>query len=100
MNKNTRLYSVISYLTWAGWLIALLARDKEDELVRRHLNQALVLNLAGLAGIILLQFGYYVWIVVRIAELFCFALSVMGIVRAYRMSDEPLPLIGSINLIE
>ena len=41
MYKNTKLCSVISYITWVGFIIAFLIRDQEDEMVKHHLNQAL-----------------------------------------------------------
>ena len=38
MYRHSRLFSVISYITWIGWVIALALRDKGDPLVHRHIN--------------------------------------------------------------
>lgn len=99
MNKNSKLFAVISYITWVGWVVALIARDQDDALVRRHLNQALILNIvATIASAIGRLGGIFrtIYIVVDIAAL---VLTIMGIVRAAKGSDEPLPYIGEIELI-
>lgn len=98
MKKNSRALSVISYITWIGWLVTFVLHDKKDRLVRQHLNQALVLNLietvSGLLGRIRLLSR-----VCTVVDLACLVLLVIGVVRALKMSREPLPLIGGINLL-
>ena len=44
MDKKTT--GIVAYLTWIGWLIALLAGDKEG--AKFHINQALVILLFSL----------------------------------------------------
>ena len=98
MKKNSRALSVISYITWIGWLVTFVLHDKKDRLVRQHLNQALVLNLietvSGLLGRARLFSR-----VCTVVDLACLVLLVIGVVRALKMSREPLPLIGGINLL-
>ena len=48
MNTHTRLFSVISYITWIGWIIAFVFRDKNDKITLQHVNQALALNIVGI----------------------------------------------------
>ena len=48
MDKKTT--GIVAYLTWIGWLIALLAGDKEG--AKFHINQALVILLFSLLSII------------------------------------------------
>ncbi len=45
MYRHSKLYAVISYITWIGFIIAMVGRDPSDPLVRRHLNQALIINI-------------------------------------------------------
>ena len=99
MYKNSKLYAAISYLTWIGWVIALVLRDNNDPLVRRHLNQALILNIVESVGTILVRIGGIFGIIGEVIDLVCLVLFIMGIVRALKMSEEPLPLIGDITLI-
>ena len=99
MHKNTKLYSVISYITWIGFAIAFFCRDKDDQLVRRHLNQALVINLIGTATRILGRLGGVFKTITFVVDLAVLVLFIMGIVRACKLSDEPLPIIGDIQLI-
>lgn len=99
MHKNSKLYAAISYITWVGFIISLLLRDKDDTLVRRHLNQALIINVIETIGGILIRVGGLFGVVGEIVDIACLVLFVMGIVRALKMSEEPLPLIGNFNMI-
>ena len=100
MNSNTKLYSILSYITWIGFLISLLARDKNDETVAFHLNQALVLNLASTIIGLIARIGGVVGIVCGICSIVLFVFWIMGIIRAAKLSTEPLPVIGGITLIK
>ena len=100
MEKKSRLWSILSYITWIGWIVAFVKHDKDDKLVRRHLNQALVLNIIETIGSILAKWGGLFAIVGEVIDIAALVLFVMGIVRAAKMSDEPLPIIGEINLLD
>ena len=95
--KHTRLLSVISYITWIGWIIAFILSDK---VTTQHVNQALALNIIG----ILISAGNRIdssiihW-AAGIIALIALILTIMGIVRAVQMSDKPLPIIGNFKLI-
>ncbi len=97
--QGSKGLAVLSYITWIGWLIALLARNKEDALVKQHLNQALVLNLISTVCSILTRLGSVFTYVAGIVELAAFVFCIWGIVRAIKGSAEPLPLIGELRLI-
>ena len=100
MNKNTKLYSVLSYITWIGWLIAMFARDKNDETVRHHVNQALVLNLASTLISILARIGGVIGWICFACDIVILVFWIMGIIRAAKLSTEPIPIIGGIQLIK
>ena len=98
MNKNSKLFAVLSYITWIGFVVSFLMRDRNDTLVRRHLNQALIINLIGTVGTILTRAGGILATGGSILGIACFVLSIMGIVRAFNMSEKPLPYIGEYTL--
>lgn len=98
--KYTKLLSVISYLTWFCWIAAFLFRDKDDKMVRHHLNQALVVNVLESIGTILSRRGGLPGMAGGIISLAVFVFVIMGIYRAAKLSDEPLPLIGDIKLLD
>jgi uncharacterized membrane protein len=100
MYKNSKLLSVLSYFFWVGWIIALLTREKDDTLVRRHLNQALVLNIVETLIGYVQRMGGLLRAASGIVGFACFVLFIMGIVRAVKLSEEPLPLIGELELIQ
>ena len=98
MNRNSKLLAVLSYFFWIGFLLSFFLRDKDDTLVRRHLNQALIIHLISTFAGFLGNFGGIFANAASIIGLGCFILFIMGFVRAIRMSEEPLPLIGEYTL--
>ena len=100
MYKNSRLYAVVAYITWIGFFVSLLMRDKEDPLVRRHLNQALVLNVISLICNILSRLGDSIALICSYISIAIFVLLIWGMIRAIKMNEKPMPLIGAIELIK
>lgn len=97
--NNKNLIAAVSYITWIGFIIAFISGDKTDRLVTHHLNQALVLNLVGLAGGVLAVIPILGTMAAGIISTGVLVLDVMGVMRAYRGSTSPLPFIGDIHLI-
>lgn len=99
MNSNSRIASVAAYITWIGFLIAIIMRDPTDRFTAHHMNQALVLNVIGfVAGAlnIIPIVGNIAGIVIGIGV---FVLDIMGIARAASGSMEPLPFIDGFHWI-
>ena len=98
-NNHSRTVAVVSYITWIGWIIAFVIRDRDDAFSAHHLNQALVINLLKIAGGLcaaLPGIGHSVSAVVGIAA---FVFIVMGIYRAANWRTDPLPFVGELHLI-
>ena len=98
MYRHSKLYAVVSYITWIGFIVALVGRDPADPLVRRHLNQALLINILETISRILGRFALF-GPVTFILDLAALVFFFMGIIRALNMDSRPLPLIGEIELI-
>ena len=99
MNSNSKAASVAAYITWIGFLIAVIMRDPTDRFTAHHMNQALVLNVIGfVAGAlnIIPIIGNIAGLVIGVG---IFVLDIMGIARAASGSMEPLPFIGEIHWI-
>ena len=97
--NHSRTLAVVSYITWIGWIIAFLIRDRRDAYVAHHLNQALLINLLKIAGglcVMLPHIGEELSSVVGVAA---FVLIIMGIYRAANWRMDPLPVIGEIRLL-
>ena len=97
--NNSKAVAVAAYITWVGFLIAMLVGDRSDRFVAHHMNQALVINIFSIVGGVLailpLVGGLIGWLVSAAT----FAFWIMGIYRAFTGSTEPLPFIGDIHLI-
>ncbi len=104
---EARTAGIVSYITWIGWIIALINGDQDDEFIKHHLNQALIINIcATICGAISGALG---WIpVIRIFSgiifgfigLVVFIMAIAGIVSASNNSTKPLPVIGDIKLMK
>lgn len=86
---SARATGIIAYITWIGFLVALLLGDKDRAMF--HLNQALVVLLFSLLSAIPL-IGW-LW------AIFMFVCWILGIVYAYRGEEKEVPLIGRIKLL-
>ncbi|MBR0379494.1 MAG: hypothetical protein IJH62_02935 [Mogibacterium sp.] len=99
MNSNSKAASIAAYITWVGFLIALIVRDPADRFTAHHMNQALVLNVIGIAAgalNIIPIIGNIAGLVIGVGV---FVMDIMGIARAASGSMEPLPFIGEIHWI-
>ena len=91
--------AILSYLTWICWIIAFIIRNRDDKLSGHHLNQGLVLGILGSIATLIERLNGIFDFIGGIIGLGVLVLSIMGIVRAAKGSDEPLPIIGDIKLI-
>ena len=100
MNKNTKLYSILCYLTWIGWVYSFFKKDDDDKMVLHHLNQAFLVNIMSLLGSSLLWQQGYLGTVAYIVDAAALIFHILGIVSAAKLSDKPLPLIGEIHILD
>ncbi len=104
---NARTAGIVSYITWVGWIIALIMGDQDDEFVKHHLNQALILNIcatvcSAISGIFALIPIIRVLgaIVFGLIGLVIFIMAIAGIISAANNSTNPLPVVGEIKLMK
>ncbi|MGN0131917.1 MAG: hypothetical protein ACI4AA_05720 [Lachnospiraceae bacterium] len=88
MDKRTT--GIVAYITWIGLLIAFCAGDKDG--AKFHLNQALVIFLFSLLGVI--PCIGWIW------EIFMLVCWIMGLIAAINEEEKPVPLIGGIKLLK
>ena len=88
MDRKTT--GIVAYLTWVGLLIALIVGDREG--AKFHLNQAMVIWLAGLLGVI--PIIGWIW------GIFCFACAVIGCISAINGEEKEVPLLGQFKLLK
>ena len=99
MNGRSNAAAVISYITWVGFFVAFIIGDRSDGFTMQHINQALVLNIAGILGGVLAVVPLLGWIAAGVVSVAVFVLDCIGIYRAATWNTEPLPIIGEIHLI-
>lgn len=87
---DAKTTSIVAYLTWVGLVVALLAGDKEG--AKFHLNQALVIMLFSLIGLI--PCIGWIW------AIFMLVCWIMGLIAAINQEEKEVPLIGKIRLLK
>ncbi|MBD5463959.1 MAG: hypothetical protein HDR24_13055 [Lachnospiraceae bacterium] len=93
---DTKVTSIVAYLSWIGLIIALLAGDKEG--AKFHINQALVIMLFSLVSF--LSFIPVVGILVGIWSIFMVVCWILGLVAAIKQEEKEVPLIGKIRILK
>ena len=91
---DKKVTGIVAYLTWIGWVLALILGGKNGG--KFHLNQALVLNLAGLVVTIASRFVG----ILSILSLVVFVLWIMAFVGAIQGKEKAVPLLGGIVLLK
>lgn len=104
---NKTATDIICYFSMPGWAIALIFGDYRKSIV--HINQAMVIGLLSLmsefAHIFAQMFftGNMLGVANIIYDMFrmlFLALSLIGIFRAIRGNDSPMPLVGNIKILK
>ncbi len=86
---NKKVTGIVAYLTWIGLIIAFIMGDREG--AKFHLNQALVILLFSLLGMIPLV--GWIW------SFFIFICWLIGLIAAIQDVEKPVPLLGRIHLL-
>ncbi|MCI8935700.1 MAG: hypothetical protein HFI44_02405 [Lachnospiraceae bacterium] len=93
---DTKLTSIVAYISWIGLIIAFVAGDKEG--AKFHINQALVIMLFSLVS--LLSFIPIVGILTGIWSIFMVVCWILGLVAAIKQEEKEVPLIGKIRILK
>ena len=95
---NKKITSVVAYLTWIGLIIAFVAGDKDG--AKFHLNQALVIWLAGIILGLVAVIPILGWIVGLVGSIFLFVCWIMGLVYAIQEQEKEVPILGKFKLLK
>ncbi len=81
-----------------GFIIAICAGDKEG--AKFHLNQALVILLANVAGLILQFIPVIGWILGSLWNVFVLVCWILGLIAAINQEEKEVPLLGKIKILK
>lgn len=87
---DAKTTSIVAYITWIGFFVALLAGDKEG--AKFHLNQALVILIFFIPTLI--PCLGQIW------GIFIMVCWILGLVAAINQEEKEVPLIGRIRLLK
>lgn len=94
---DKKITSMVAYITWVGWIIAILAGDREA--AQFHLNQALTIHLFSLLVPVLRFIPLAGWILSGLWSVCILILGLLGLVYAVNGEDRPVPLLGQIHIL-
>ena len=96
MNKRTT--DIVAYLTWVGLLIAFIMGDRAAS--RFHLNQSLVIWLAGVVRGVVASVPILGWFVAFVGWIFLVVCWFIGIISAASGTEKEVPLLGRFKLLQ
>jgi uncharacterized membrane protein len=86
-SDESKTYAIIAYITWIGWVIALILNmEKKHDLARFHIRQSLIIFLAALLTAI--PFIGWIWGIVVLV------FWIMGLISAINGEKKEIPIIG------
>lgn len=95
---SKKLTDVVAYLSWIGLLIAFIAGDREN--CKFHLNQSLVIWLAGVVLGVVAIIPILGWIVAFVGWIFLVVCWFIGIISAASGTEKAVPLLGRFKLLQ
>ncbi len=87
---DAKTTSIVAYLTWIGFFIALLAGDKEG--AKFHINQAFV--------ILIFFIPVFIPCIGQIWGIFMVICWILGLVAAINQEEKEVPLIGRLRILK
>lgn len=100
--QSNKIMAVLCYFGIL-WLVPMLAA-KDSKFAQYHVNQGIILTLAGLAVsvacFIIAWIPILGWIIAPVAGLIPFAMMILGIINACQGTAKELPIIGKYRLIK
>ena len=98
MENNNKLYNILAYLGIL-FLVGLISAPNDQD-VKFHVNQGIVLCLLELAIGIVAIIPIIGWIIGFVGSIFCLVLAIMGIMAASKGEQKEPPLIGKIKILK
>lgn len=99
---NTRLFCILCYVSFL-WIIGLVA-DRDNPVVKFHVNQGIILTICSSALIVVLRIlritlffiSPVIAMLIPVVSLITLILSIIGLVNASKGEQRPLPIIGNL----
>lgn len=96
--EDNKWLSAFCYFGILLMIFAMIAKP-DSKFIRFHANQALVLQLLGIAAVIVSIIPILGWIAGVAASIFSFVCLILGIINCCKGRAKELPLIGVISII-
>ena len=86
-SNEGKTIAIISYITWVGWIIALVMNmEKKNDFAKFHIRQTLLLMLGSL--LVWIPLIGWIW------GIFLFILWIIGLIAAINGEKKEVPVLG------
>lgn len=92
--NDPKATSIIAYLTFIGWFVALFLNTPKNEFASFHIRQSLGINLFMLVGGALFIVPVFGWIAGMAAYIMGFLFWMYGFLTAWQEETRPIPFLG------
>ena len=91
---------IICYITWIGFLIALLAGDKNHPFLKHHLNNALIILIGSFALGVVAIIPILGWIAAPICLIILFVVRIILFFQVCKGQAKDAPIIGNFGFLK
>lgn len=95
---DKKVTNIVAYLTWIGLIVAFIIGDREGS--KFHLNQSLVIWLAGTVCGMLAVVPVVGGLISTVGGIFCFVCWFIGFIGAIQGTEKPVPVLGQFKLLK
>lgn len=93
-NYDPTVVGIVSYITFIGWIVALIMNNPKSEYGSFHIRQSLGIMLLFVASAVTFVIPFLGMIIAPIGYLFALVLWIIGLVGAAQGKTSPIPIIG------
>ena len=91
---DPKVVGIVAYLTFIGWIVALIMNNPKTEYGSFHIRQSLGIMLLFFASAIITMIPFLGWIVGVVGYLFGFVLWIIGLIGAIQEKNQSVPVLG------
>lgn len=91
---DPKVVGIVSYLTFIGWIVALIMNNPKSEYGSFHIRQSLGIMLLFFVSAFVMVIPFLGWIVGLIGYIFGFIIWIIGLISAIQEKKNPVPVIG------
>jgi len=91
---DPKIISILSYVTFIGWIVAVVMNNPRTRLASFHIRQSLGIMLLGVAAGMATMVPFTGELISRAGSILTFVLWIVGFIGALQGEERPVPFLG------